>query len=346
MDEFRCSFCGRLRREVEKLISGPRVFICNECVDQCNQVLVDEDLGPEVTGTIDRLSARWRERVVGQEEARLPLIHLFLRHHTRTRLHLAWRWSSPAQVVLLTGPLGSGKTRLVETLATMFDLPLVQLDASRLRGETPSPERDAWAALLDAAGREEARARRAVVCVDRLDHLAASDAATVAAQELLLSWLNGGPVIAPGERGHERTVLRTDHMLFVATGVFRGLDGGSLDDDSLVRYGLLPEIVSRLGVRLSLRSLSQDELRELFERKGSGLVAACVAQFAERGQEVTFEPAAVEALVAEASRRLGGGHAAASLVEAVAREISLRLSDSGATSLVVTAEQVRAAVRL
>jgi ATP-dependent Clp protease ATP-binding subunit ClpX len=349
MDDFRCSFCGRPRRQVRKLISGPRVFICNDCVDQCGEMIDGDDFGGKLTDTVDRLSARWREEVVGQEGARLPLIHAFLRHLTRTRLHAPSQWGTPNQAILLTGPLGSGKTHLVETLAGLFGLPLVRFDGSRLREASPFPERDMWTALLEVAGRHEHQARRGVVCVERLDHLAASgpdDTVNLAAQEVLLSWLNGRPVAAPAEGGRrERIVLRTDRMLFVVSGVFGELAGGSLDDAALVGLGLLPEIVSRLGLRLSLGSLSADELRALLLRPASGPVAACVRRFAGQGRQVTFEAAAVEALVAEASRRLGGARAVESIVEAVAREISLVLAETGAASFVVTAEHIRTATR-
>jgi ATP-dependent Clp protease ATP-binding subunit ClpX len=149
-DMLRCSFCGKSQNEVKKLIAGPTVYICNECVDICNEIMVEEPTPeplaqprlpkpPEIKTFLD-------EYVIGQEEAKKKLAVAVYQHYKRVEMA---SYQSEVEIqksnIMLIGPTGTGKTLLAQTLARMLDVPFTIVDADRSRlcrrgcGEYHSP---------------------------------------------------------------------------------------------------------------------------------------------------------------------------------------------------------------
>jgi ATP-dependent Clp protease ATP-binding subunit ClpX len=348
MDDFHCSFCGKRRREVKKLISGPRVFICDECTALCVAIIKKENETKETT-SVAALSGQLAGSIVGQGSVARMLAYAFLRHVVRARDVSSADAPTWPEAVLLSGPIGTGKTVLVETVAALCKLPLIRVDARRFRGASLFKETNVWASLLDAAAADVAVANHGVVCIERIDRLAASgptDVDNLDAQDLVLSLLNGREVeaVPPGGSKKEAQFLDTKAMLFVASGVFAGSAGRPLDDEALVRFGLIPELASRFRIRVAFEPLRVEELRDLLLKPAKGLLALCTGRFAASGHDVTFDAEAAEAIIAEAGRRLGGARGLRSALDTVVLEVSFLMSAEKKKSLVVTRELVELAL--
>ncbi len=176
MDDFHCSFCQKRRREVRKLISGPRVFICDECVALCNDIIAKEEAAErpryprprEIYDEIDRY-------VIGQERAKKALSVSVYNHYKRIGQHgKAGDVEIQKGNILLIGPTGCGKTLLVQTLARKLDVPFAMADATTLTeaGYVGEDVDSVIKALYRNAGNDADKAARGIVCIDEIDKIA------------------------------------------------------------------------------------------------------------------------------------------------------------------------------
>src|ERR1700758_431518 len=176
MEEFHCSFCGKQRREVRKLISGPRVFICDQCVTLCNDILAKEEASerpkyPPPRAIVDELD----RYVVGQKEAKRALSVAVYNHYKRIGLRGK---QSDVELqkgnILLIGPTGSGKTLLAQTLAKKLDVPFAIADATTLTeaGYVGEDVENIIVNLLQAADHDIERAQKGIVYIDEIDKIA------------------------------------------------------------------------------------------------------------------------------------------------------------------------------
>ena len=173
MDDFHCSFCGKRRREVRKLISGPRVFICDECVALCNDIIAKEEAAerpkhPRPREIYDELN----KYVIGQERAKKALSVAVHNHYKRIGQHgKAGEVEIQKGNILLLGPTGCGKTLLVQTLAKKLDVPFAMADATTLTeaGYVGEDVDSVIKALYRNAGNDPEKASRGIVCIDEID---------------------------------------------------------------------------------------------------------------------------------------------------------------------------------
>src|ERR1700689_395544 len=157
MEEFHCSFCGKQRREVRKLISGPRVFICDQCVTLCNDILAKEEASERPKYPPPRAIVEELDRyVVGQKDAKRALSVAVYNHYKRIGLR-GKQTDVELQKgnILLIGPTGSGKTLLAQTLAKKLDVPFAIADATTL-----------------TAGGDVGKTARRIICIDEIDKIA------------------------------------------------------------------------------------------------------------------------------------------------------------------------------
>lgn len=247
-DEPRCSFCGRPQSEVQKLIAGPGVYICDECVAVAQHIMEEEkaeetpDFQLKDLPTPHEIKATLDEYVIGQEAAKKTLSVAVYNHYKRLQTNFS---ASDDDVelqksnIVMVGPTGSGKTLLAQTLARLLDVPFAIADATSLTeaGYVGEDVENCLLKLIQAADYDIAKAERGIIYIDEIDKIARKsenpsitrDVSGEGVQQALLKILEGTVAGVPpqGGRKHphqEMLQIDTTNILFICGGAFDGLD--------------------------------------------------------------------------------------------------------------------------
>jgi ATP-dependent Clp protease ATP-binding subunit ClpX len=388
----RCSFCGKSQDEVEKIIAGPDVYICSECINLCNDIIIEEREKEEsAKGGVKLLKPRQikailDQYVIGQEYAKKVLSVAVYNHYKKI-----YSPSGASDVelqksnVLMLGPTGTGKTLLAQTLARVLKVPFATADATTLTeaGYVGEDVENIILKLLQAANYDIEKTEKGIIYIDEIDKITRKgenvsitrDVSGEGVQQALLKIIEGTVANIPpqGGRKHpqqEFLQVNTSNILFIVGGAFVGIEdvinerigkkvmgfGAKLSDgktkgigyilseiqnEDLLKYGLIPEFVGRLPVITSLEELGEKDLIRILTEPKNAIIRQYKSLLEMDGVKVNFKDDSFKAIARLAIERKTGARGLRAILEKCMLDVMYDIPSSNKIKeLVITKEVI------
>ncbi len=354
--DYRCSFCGRTKEEVSTLISGPDVYICDECVHMCHDLIKKDEYAKAIQGYRPKAVFDYLDQfVIGQKRAKKALSVAVYNHYKRV---FAQDRGNTIELmkgnILLIGPTGTGKTLMAEVLAKKLDVPIAITDATTLTeaGYVGDDVESVLKALYFAADQDIKRAQRGIIFIDEIDKIAkkgtgghSRDVSGEGVQQALLKLLEGKVATFEVGKGRGNTIkMDTSDILFIVAGAFSGIEdivkkrmggqsigfGSKIDTErdkdylrsqikaeDLVKFGMIPEFIGRLPVIVTVDELGIEDLKTILWKPRNALVRQYQKLFSYDGIDLEFTDDALTLIAEEAHRRGTGARGLRAIVEEI-----------------------------